>query len=328
MVTASCEKKNKVPDVAEGASSFGIEVYENLVPCDIDGEIHGDVYENIDGDEALEEANSTSNASPSEIETKSGTVCLSDGTVEDQETSNESKTGEVEMEPIEVDDSTEEQSDVEYPDSKEVSDTTAGVEDTAKTFYRQHYKGIKKLLPSQLPGSYKTFQGFLQEIFPNSKSASSGPIEDAGENSSHAVSRMRAFLAVAFPPVIVGSLATGYVWCAEQGKRFPQFSYVSGSTIKCEICIPYQKWAIENHEKHHKLKAKQVTIQSILEGTGILSFSGIVQAKEHSFSKYHQDALQFFTKQKPPLKMRNPSTEKMRNRVPKDIMAYFTAPLN
>ena len=158
--------------------------------------------------------------------------------------------------------------------SKKVSYPAA--DDAANNFYCQHNKAIKKLLPSQLPGSYKTFQGFLQEIFPNSKAALSSPTEAAGENSSHAVSRMRAFLAVTFPPVVVGSLATGHVQTAEQGKRFLQFSYVSGSTIKCEICIPHQKWAMPNHEKHHKLKAKQVTIQSILEGTAILSFSGIV----------------------------------------------------
>lgn len=249
----------------------------------------------------------------------------------DEERSNESSTKREEnnFKPIEVEDSPEEQSDLEYPVSKEASlSVTEGEEGTAKRFYRQHHKAIKKLLPSQLPGSYKTFQSFLQEVFPNSKAVSGSPIEAAGVNSSLAVSRMRAFLAVAFPPAIVGSLATEHVQAAEQGEHFPQFSHISGSTIKCEICIPHQRWAIENHEKHHKLKAKQVTIQGILEGTAILSFSGIVQAEEHSRSKYHQDALQFFIAEKPPMKMKDPSTEKMRNKAPKNITTYFKAPLN
>ena len=249
----------------------------------------------------------------------------------DKERSNESSTTreEKKIKPIEVEDSPEEQSALEYPDSKEASfSVIEGEEDTAKRFYRRHHKAIKKLLPSQLPGRYKTFQSFLQEVFPNSKAVSGSPIEAAGVNSSLAVSRMRAFLSVAFPPAIVGSLATEHVQAAEQGKHFPQFSHVSGSTIKCEICIPHQRWAIENHEKHHKLKAKQVTIQGILEGTAILSFSGIVQAEEHSHSKYHQDALQFFIAEKPPIKMKDPSTETMRNKAPKNIMSYFKAPLN
>ena len=215
----------------------------------------------------------------------------------DEERSNGSSTKREEknFKPIEVEDSPEEQSDPEYPVSKEASfSVTEGEEDIAKRFYRQHHKVIKKLLPSQLPGSYKTFQSFLQELFPNSKALSGSPIEAAGVNSSLAVSRMRAFLSVAFPPPIVRSLATEHVQAAEQGEHFPQFSQISGSTIKCEICIPHQRWAIENHEKHHKLKAKQVTIQGILDGTAILSFSGILQAEEHSRSKYHQDALQFF----------------------------------
>ena len=139
---------------------------------------------------------------------------------------------------------------------------------------------------------------------------------------------MRAFLSVACPPPIVGSLATEHVQAAEQGEHFPQFSHISGSTIKCEICILHQRWPIENHEKHHKLKAKQVTIQGILDATAILSFSGIVQAEEHSHSKYHQDTLQFFIAEKPPMKMKDPSTEKMRNKAPKNITTYFKAPLN
>ena len=69
----------------------------------------------------------------------------------DEERSNESSTKreEKKLKPIEVEDSPEEQSDLEYPDSKEASfSVTEGEEDTAKRFYRQHHKAIKKLLPS------------------------------------------------------------------------------------------------------------------------------------------------------------------------------------
>ncbi|KAJ7328574.1 hypothetical protein OS493_024494 [Desmophyllum pertusum] len=191
-----------------------------------------------------------------------------------------------------------------------LSSTIDGLEDAAKRFYLKHYKSIKKLLPSQLPGSHKTFGGFLQEIFPNDVEVTGGPVEAAGKSTVYKISQMRAFLAVAFPPLVVGSLAIEHVQSAEKGKHFPQFSHVSGSTIKCEICLPHQKWATVNLKTCHKLKSKHVTVQSILDGTAILNFSGVVQAEEHNRSKCHQDALLFFTEEKQTMELKATFQEK------------------
>lgn len=209
-----------------------------------------------------------------------------------------------------------------------LSSTIDGLEDAAKRFYLKHYKSIKKLLPSQLPGSHKTFGGFLQEIFPNDVEVTGGPVEAAGKSTVYKISQMRAFLAVAFPPLVVGSLAIEHVQSAEKGKHFPQFSHVSGSTIKCEICLPHQKWATVNLKTCHKLKSKHVTVQSILDGTAILNFSGVVQAEEHNRSKCHQDALLFFTEEKQTMELKATFQEKKVKRVSKDITSYFKAPLN
>ena len=89
-----------------------------------------------------------------------------------------------------------------------------------------------------------------------------------------------------------------------------------------------KKWAMENHQKYHKLKTKQVSTQSILDGTAVLTFSGVVQVEEHSTSNCHQDALRFFTEEKPAMKAKVPPRKKTAKRTPKDIMGYFKAPLN
>ena len=202
------------------------------------------------------------------------------------------------------------------------------VEDDAKRFFMKHHKAVKKMIPSHLPGSFKSFNGFLQEIFPDFESSSNSPIGGAGKNATYLVSRMRAFLALAFPPVIVGSLAGEQVQFAERGKSFPQFSHASGSTVKCEICLPHQKWALRNHQKHHKIKSKKISIQNILDGSGILKFSGVAATEEHSRSKCHQDALNFFTEDKQiSKKIAAPSEEKTARRSFNDITRYFKVPL-
>jgi len=44
-----------------------------------------------------------------------------------------------------------------------------GEDETAKRFYHKHHKSIKKVLPSQFPGRSKSFQEFLERIFPTDK---------------------------------------------------------------------------------------------------------------------------------------------------------------
>ena len=202
-----------------------------------------------------------------------------------------------------------------------------GEHEIAKHFYLKHHKSIKKLLPSQLPGKLRSFQEFLERMFPAEKEETSEPIKNAGRSTSFAVSRLRSFLAVVFPPVTVGSLVIEHFKAAEKGKHFPQFSHVGGSTITCEICLPHQKWAKQNQQSRHKLKTKQASIESILQGNAILSFTGVVQTEEHSRSKCHQDALRFFTDEKQPPKVTKHSRIPVKTST-KNIEHYFKAPLN
>ena len=94
--------------------------------------------------------------------------------------------------------------------------------DNAEELYRKHHKSLKKLLAGQLPGKPKSFQEFLEKIFPISEGEASEPVKSAGKSASLLVSRMRSFLAVSFPPVTVGSLASEHIRHTEQGKLFPQ----------------------------------------------------------------------------------------------------------
>ena len=78
------------------------------------------------------------------------------------------------------------------------------------------------------------------------------------------------------------------------GDVFPQFTHHRKSDYHCEICVPYQRWAKENGRKHSALKSKLVKIDDIMNGTAVLIFSGVVQAREHFSSKVHQEAIDFF----------------------------------
>ena len=161
----------------------------------------------------------------------------------------------------------------------------------AKRFYHRHHKSLYLDFLLDNFQESQSLQEFLEKIFPGSEGEASEPTKSAGKSASLPVSLIRSFLATSFPPVMVGSVALEHINYTEKGKFFPQFSHVGGSTIKCKICIPHQKWGMENQQTYHKLKSKHASIQSILDGTTILNFSGVVQAEEHSRSKCHQDAL-------------------------------------
>ena len=173
----------------------------------------------------------------------------------------------------------------------------SSVKGNAMSFYTQHFRKLKSLRPSFLPGKPHSFNDFLTKVMPESAQKEI-PFSEAGPSSSVPVARTRAFLAASFPPVTVGDLAASVVPGAEEGKPFPQFTNTSGSDILCTVCLPHQKWAKSNLQPHHQLKSKQASAQALLDGTAILQFSGVVQTEEHSKSKYHQEALAFFVKEK------------------------------
>ena len=66
--------------------------------------------------------------------------------------------------------------------------------------------------------------------------------------------KLRALLAVTFPPVTVGPLTGRSVPITFEGDTFPQFSQNKKSRFHCEVCIPFQKWAMENGKSHAHLK--------------------------------------------------------------------------
>ena len=87
--------------------------------------------------------------------------------------------------------------------------------------------------------------------------------------------KRRALLAASFPPVTRSMPVTF------EGDIFPQFSQKEKGNFLCEVCIPYQKWAMENGQPHPRLRCrKQASLDAILAGTASLHFSGLVQVKE------------------------------------------------
>ena len=143
-------------------------------------------------------------------------------------------------------------------------------------------------------------------------------------SSTHSC-QIRAFITVCFPPVTVGSQAGDAFDFTYKGDIFPQFVQKDKSNITCEICILYQKWAIENHLPHTVLKSRQASAEAIRLGTAKLEFAGVVQTKEHSRSKYHQEALSFFATSKPetPKLEKTPAKRKTVMRSQKSIENFF-----
>jgi len=103
----------------------------------------------------------------------------------------------------------------------------------------------------------------------------------------------RGFIATSFAPVKVSHLAGKEVQDTFSGDLFPQFSQQKQSQYQCEVCVPYQKWAIEGF-RHASLTSKGVDVDNIIDGTATLSFSGVVQTCEHYQSNAHQKAVEFF----------------------------------
>lgn len=172
---------------------------------------------------------------------------------------------------------------------------TASVDNIS--FYEKHHKHIKSLLPKHLPGCPRSFQEYLSRLFlpPDVTNVKRKEIYERSAGSSNfGDSRLRAFIATAFPPITVGVLADKEVEHTFIGDIFPQFSQHRKSRYQCEICVPYQKWAIKEGSRHALLKSKGANVSSILDGTALLTFSGVVQVHEHCESRAHKEAAEFF----------------------------------
>ena len=188
------------------------------------------------------------------------------------------------------------------------------------------YHKIIDLLPRHLPGNPKSFQSFLQSVFPDLSNVS---VERHNIHSSSAGTtvykdaQIRAFVAACFPPIKVGSFAGECNSFTFEGDVLPQFTQIEKGSFSCEICIPFCKWAIINNHPYPSARSKHATVDAILAGTAKLVFSGMVQVREHSMSKCHVEATKFWRKEKVQSKKVRPPMCKGEEIKKKSIADFF-----
>ena len=147
------------------------------------------------------------------------------------------------------------------------------MQSSMRIVYSTNGTNINSLLPKHLPGGTKSFRDYLTNLFVAPDVTNLKRIEiyqHCGETSNLLDARCRAFIATSFPPVRVGHLAGKEVEHTFSGDLFPQFSQRKKSQYQCEVCVPYQKWAIEGGFRHASLKSKGVNVNNITDGTAVL----------------------------------------------------------
>ena len=142
------------------------------------------------------------------------------------------------------------------------------------------------------------FKEYLEAIFENSNSMDMERMTIQKRSKSTASfydCQLRALVVASFPPVKVGQLAGKDVTVTFEGDKLPQFIQLHKSTFLCEVCIPYQKWAVEHGKAHPRLRCRtQASLDAIMAGTATLKFTGLMQVREHANSESHRHAMQFF----------------------------------
>ena len=147
--------------------------------------------------------------------------------------------------------------------------------------------------------------------------------------STYKDNRTRALLAATFPPIRVGSLAGEATDVSFQDDVFPQFTHIAKGNYKCAICVPYLRWAIQNNQPHSVARSRKATTDAILGGTAELDFSGLVQVQEHSVSKCHLEACEFWKRDKEPTTKPLPKKEFCKKRkTMDDYVVKPSKPLN
>ena len=100
-------------------------------------------------------------------------------------------------------------------------------------------------------------------------------------------------MATSFPLVKVDQVAGSEIQHTFPVDIFPQFTHHGKSNYHCELRSPFLRWE-KNGVKHSAYKSSKVTIDDIINDTAIISFSDVIQVREHFNSKVHQEALSFF----------------------------------
>ena len=151
----------------------------------------------------------------------------------------------------------------------------------------------KNMRATKLPGNPKSCEIFLDSLFKGS--ISEDLLKSVGVSKDHKLTKLRSFIAACFEAPVVGTSGCHeYLQCDRPGNPYPQFSCSkSSSSITCEICVPYQRWAFENKVSHASLRSRGATLDKILSNAFTPSFSGLRQVYEHSISKSHLEAIAF-----------------------------------
>jgi len=160
-----------------------------------------------------------------------------------------------------------------------------------------YWKNVKAFTSAKLPHCFSNHKSHLEQQFPRSSFQENTALFNAiGSVNNVCLTQLHSFLAASFLPVSVGPKSAHYVAPISMGSPFPQFSVASTtrSKFKCEICIPYQKWAQNHNSLCARLKSKTATQDQIAKGTAYLMFSGLRQLYEHAISKSHREAIDFF----------------------------------
>ena len=131
-------------------------------------------------------------------------------------------------------------------------------------FDNSRWCNINTLTLSSLPGNFKEYNSFLENIFPPSLD----PIllSRVCLSSNVVEAQMRPILSASFKPFPVRKIGLEMLPLTTDNCLYPQFSMIplSKSYYQCEICPLYQKWAIGKCIKHSKLKCKDYDIKKVL----------------------------------------------------------------
>ena len=286
----------------------------------------------LNSDTNVEDGNSSDHMNKREVTTAVHIACdktedhssdQEQGLVPETECENEGTYSEYEEE-------TDDEIDIELQDVKACD----GDDLTQHNLFLRHNKKIKFFLPSNLPGKPKSFKSYLDEIF-----QIHGPMQGerlniqkrCGSTTSFNSCKLRALVAASFPPIKVGKLGESRIPSTFDGDSFPQFSHAGKSNFLCEICIPFQKWAMENGQPRSRLRCrKQAPVEDILAGTATLMFSGLVQVGEHASSECHKQAIAFVKAEEDASQPPKPSPSSVAKKAStgQQSIAKFFRPLN
>lgn len=138
-------------------------------------------------------------------------------------------------------------------DARQFKQSTPCVKEEEDSLFDRYHRKLNELMPFHFPGRPKSFNDYLNGKFEKKDYMGVERLDIQRRCSGTTTlndNKLRALVALSFPPVLVGELAGKSVPVTFQGDMFPQFSQKEKSNFNCEFCIPFQKWAMENGKSH------------------------------------------------------------------------------